>query len=135
MTSKFFKNWLNIFGVCGMVFAMYELEGTVKLIEATQTFASGFSKREFVVTSEDKYPQDIKFECTKEKIEMLEKVREGDKVKVSFNIRGNEYNGRYYVNLQAWRIDAVGNEISEDLANVAGSGEGGQMDDLEDSPF
>ena len=115
-----------------MVFTMYEMEGTVKLVEATQTFASGFSKREFVITSEDKYPQDIKFECTKEKIELLEKVREGDKVKVSFNIRGNEYNGRYYVNLQAWRIDAAGNEVSEDLANVAGSG---QVDDLEDSPF
>ena len=113
---------------------MYEMEGTVKKVEETQTFASGFAKREFVITSEDKYPQEIKFECTKEKIEMLEKVREGDKVKVSFNIRGNEYNGRYFVNLQAWRIDAAGNEVSEDLAKVSQSG-GGNVDDLEDSPF
>ncbi|OUW18216.1 MAG: hypothetical protein CBD18_03210 [Opitutales bacterium TMED158] len=116
---------------------MYEMEGKVKVIEDTQTFGSGFQKREFVVTSEEKYPQDIKFECTKEKIELLEKVRTGDQVKVSFNIRGNEYKGRYYVNLQAWRIEHGEGKVESDLANVTeegGSGSG-NLDDLEESPF
>ncbi len=116
---------------------MYELEGTVKLIEDTQTFSSGFSKREFVVTSDEKYPQDVKFECTKEKIEMLDKVRSGDRVKVSFNIRGNEYKGRYYVNLQAWRIEASGGEVDGSLSDVSGEAvsPAGNLDDIEDSPF
>ncbi|MBT5167314.1 MAG: DUF3127 domain-containing protein, partial [Opitutales bacterium] len=38
---------------------MYEMEGKVKVIEDTQTFGSGFQKREFVVTSEEKFPQDV----------------------------------------------------------------------------
>lgn len=118
-----------------MIPDMYELEGTIKVIEDTQTFGSGFQKREFVVTSEDKFPQDIKFECTKEKIELLEKVRTGDKVKVSFNIRGNEYKGRYYVNLQAWRIENGGGEVDSQLADVTEDGGGGNLDDLEESPF
>jgi len=25
-------------------------------------------------------------------------------VSVAFNLRGNEYNGKYYTNLQAWKI-------------------------------
>ena len=113
------------------------MEGTVKLLEETQTFSSGFAKREFVLTSEEKYPQDVKFECTKDKIELLEKVKAGDKVKVSFNIRGNEYKGRYYVNLQAWRIESGGGEVSEDFANVASedSSGSGNLDDTEESPF
>ena len=117
------------------------MEGKVKVIEDTQTFGSGFQKREFVVTSEEKFPQDLKFECTKEKIELLEKVRTGDQVKVSFNIRGNEYKGRYFVNLQAWRIENGGGEVSNDLANVtsgssgSSASSGGNADDLEDSPF
>ena len=82
----------------------YELSGTIKVIQETQTFPSGFSKREFVVTTEDRYPQDIKLECIKEKIELLENCAVGDKVTVSFDLRGNEYNDRYYVNLQAWKI-------------------------------
>lgn len=112
----------------------YEMEGSVKLVEETQTFSSGFSKREFVITTEEKYPQDVKFECTKEKIDMLEKVREGDKVKVSFNVRGNEYKGRYFVNLQAWKIEAGGNQVSDELANVSEDGSG-NADDFEESPF
>lgn len=115
---------------------MYEMEGTVKIIEDTQTFSSGFSKREFVVTTEDKYPQDVKFECTKEKIEMVDRLKEGDKVKVSFNIRGNEYKGRYYVNLQAWKIESGGGEVDHSLGSVSADAEGsGNLDDLEESPF
>lgn len=117
---------------------MYEMEGKVKVIEDTQTFGSGFQKREFVVISEEKFPQDIKFECTKDKIELLEKIRTGDNVKVSFNIRGNEYKGRYYVNLQAWRIEHGEGKVESDLANVteeSSSGGSSNMDDLEESPF
>ena len=126
---------LNIAGRSRILFGMYELEGTVKLIEDTQTFGSGFQKREFVVTTEEKFPQDVKFECTKDKIELLEKVRTGDRVKVSFNIRGNEYKGRYYVNLQAWRIENGGGEVDSNLAKVTGESGEGNLDDLEESPF
>jgi hypothetical protein len=78
-----------------------------------QTFKSGFTKREFVVTTDDdRFPQDVKFECIKDKAALLEGVQEGQRVKVSFDLRGNEYNGRYFVNLSAWRLepDAEGGE-------------------------
>ena len=52
---------------------MYELSGKLKWIGETQTFASGFIKREFVVTTaHDKYPQDIKFEIVKDKCPLLD---------------------------------------------------------------
>ncbi|MCC5806230.1 MAG: DUF3127 domain-containing protein [Opitutales bacterium] len=86
----------------------YQLTGTVKAVFDTRTFASGFSKREFVVTSEDKFPQDVAFECLKEKAALLDSVAEGQRVTVHFDINGREYNGRYFVNLAAWRIDAAG---------------------------
>ena len=87
---------------------MHELSGTVKVILDEQTFASGFNKREFVVTDEDdKYPQDIKFECVKDKVELVNKLSVGEKVKVTFDLRGNEYNGKYYVNLAAWKIESL----------------------------
>ena len=47
----------------------YDLTGTVKLIQDEQTFASGFKKREMVVTVEDgKYPQEINLEFVQEKM-------------------------------------------------------------------
>ena len=84
----------------------YEAAGTIKVVMDTQTFDSGFSKREFVVTTKEQYPQDLKFELVKDKISLIDKYKTGDDVKVSFNLRGNEYNGRYFVNLGAWKIDA-----------------------------
>ena len=83
----------------------YETEGTLKLLYDTQTFASGFAKREFVVEVPDgKYPQMLKFECVKDRIAMLDGMKIGDPVKVAFDIRGSEYKERFYVNLNAWKI-------------------------------
>ena len=82
-----------------------DLNGKIKLIYDTQEFASGFKKREFVVTTQEQYPQDVKFEAIKEKVDLLDTYKPGDEVNVNFNIRGNEYQGKYYVNLQAWRLE------------------------------
>lgn len=90
---------------------MFEITGKIKVISETQTFPSGFMKREFVVTTaHDKYPQDIKFEVVKEKCGILDEYQLEQAVQVNFDIRGNEYNGKYYVNLACWKLqpsDAV----------------------------
>ncbi len=84
----------------------FELTGTLKVLEDLQTFASGFTKREFVIEIPDgKYPQMVKFEVVRDKISQLDQVSIGDEIKVTFDIRGNEYKGRYYVNLNAWKIE------------------------------
>jgi len=88
----------------------YELTGKIKLFMDQQTFSSGFTKREFIVTTEGEYPQDIKLECVKDNVAKLSKFKEGDRVSVSFDVRGNEYKDRYYVNLVAWRIASFGAE-------------------------
>mgnify|MGYP001171532568 CR=1 FL=1 len=85
----------------------YEMIGKIKLMFDPMTFASGFTKREFVLTLEDDYPQDIKFVCVKEKCSLLDRVVVGDRVKVDFRIRGNEFKERYYVDLQAFKIDKM----------------------------
>lgn len=84
----------------------YDLTGKIKVIQAAQTFgAKGFTKRELVVTVEEgKYPQDISLEFVQDKVKMLDGLNVGQAVTVSFDIRGREYNGRYFNNLQAWRI-------------------------------
>lgn len=88
--------------------AMYEAAGKIKLISDTQTFPSGFMKREFVVTTaHDKYPQDLKFEMVKDKCAALDSFETGEDVQVTFDIRGNEYQGKYYVSLSCWKLQAA----------------------------
>jgi hypothetical protein len=88
---------------------MYEASGTIKVIFDEQSFPSGFTKREFVVTTEaERFPQDLKFELVKDKCALIDGFSDGQRVTVNFDIRGNEYNGKYFVNLSAWKIQAAG---------------------------
>jgi hypothetical protein len=83
----------------------FEVKGTLKKLFDQQDFPSGFYKRDFVVTTMEQYPQDIKFSALKEKSEQLGQYAEGDVLNVKFDLRGREYNGQYYVDLNAWRIE------------------------------
>jgi len=111
----------------------YELSGTVKVIQQPQTFSSGFSKRELVVTVQDgNYPQDINLEFVKDKADLLDSLSVGDTVKVWFDIRGREHNGRYYNNLSAWKVEKVGDTGQ---ASAPSNHPPVFDDDLDDVPF
>ncbi len=91
----------------------YDLTGKVKLIQPVQTFDSGFTKREMVVIVQDgKYPQEINLEFVQDKVGLLDNLQVGQEVTVTFDIRGREYNGRYFNNLQGWKIVTSGNETA-----------------------
>lgn len=49
-----------------------KLNGKVKLILDLQSWDSGFTKREFVITTNEQYPQDVKLECIKDKTSLLD---------------------------------------------------------------
>ena len=91
----------------------YELTGKIKLIQEAKTFDSGFTKREMVVVVEDgKYPQEINLEFVQDKVALLDNLQPGQEVTVTFDIRGREYNGRYFNNLQGWKIAAADEAVS-----------------------
>ena len=97
----------------------YELTGKIKLLQETQTFGSGFQKREIVLIVEDgKYSQEICLEFVQDKINLLDNLSVGQDITVFFNIKGREYNGRYFNNLQGWKI-TVNEESSEVSKNPA----------------
>lgn len=88
--------------------AELKLQGKILKIGELESFESGFRKVEFILKTEGEYSQEIKFESHKDKAENFIKYnKEGDDVDVSFNIKGNEHNDKYYVNLVAWRTDKI----------------------------
>ena len=113
----------------------YELTGKVKLLQDPKTFDSGFTKREVVVTVDDgKYPQDISLEFVQDKVSLLDEVDVGQEVTISFDIRGREYNGRYFNNLQGWRIQP--NDSDARAGNEKKQGEANSFDPVDDDvPF
>ena len=92
-----------------------ELQGTVKKIGETQTFASGFQKRELVLLTEEQYPQPIQIDFLSDKIDLLNNVSEGENVKIGINIRGKEWTNpqgevKYFNSITGWRIEKVSSE-------------------------
>ncbi len=83
----------------------YIVEGKLIRKQDTQQVSEKFRKREFVVETTEQYPQKIKLEFTQDNCGKLDGYNEGDMVKVSFNLRGSEWQGKFFVNLQAWRIE------------------------------
>ena len=83
---------------------------TIKSIDKLKTFDSGFSCVNFVVVTEEEYPQTLNLQANKEKAENLIKYNKvGDKVDVSINLRGREWvnpKGETVVfnTIEAWKI-------------------------------
>ena len=80
----------------------YAVTGCISSIGPVRKFNSGFEKQEIVLNDKDpKYPQEIAIGFAKEMIARLAEFSEGDHVHIQFDIRGREYNGRHFVDLNA----------------------------------
>ena len=89
----------------------FEVEGKLHRIFPTEQKSASFQTREFVLEIMDgNYPQLIKFQAVQDRCASLDSFRENDKVKVHFDLRGREWNGKYLANLNAWRVERATDE-------------------------
>ncbi len=65
-----------------------------------------WKKQEFLIETNDQYPKKVIFSVWGDKVSMLNSLTPGIEVKVSFNPESREFNGRWYTDLRAWKIDA-----------------------------
>jgi single-strand DNA-binding protein len=126
----------------------YEIEGILHKKFDIESKSGTFQTREFVITTEGTYPQFVKFRLTQDKCSVIDAYNEGEKVKVSFDLRGREWQGKYFTNLNAWRVDksaSVSPEISAAAASLpptppsfettAATPDLGLPSDFDDLPF
>jgi hypothetical protein len=109
-----------------------EIKGKIEKIFDVQVISDKFSKLELVVQTDDKYPQSVPIQFTNANIAKLSGVKVGDAVTVQYNVRGKEYQGRYFVSLDGWQI-AVNSSNNTPVIESAGHAK--IEDDLDDMPF
>ena len=113
-----------------------EIEGTLsqKLPVQSGNSARGpWAKQEFILEYPDgNFTAKACFTAWgQEKVQELAKYQIGDKVKVSFNLKSREYNGRWYNDLQIWKIAPAG---AQPAAPQAGAWPQAPAPTLEDMP-
>jgi hypothetical protein len=99
-------------------------KGTIHHLGEAKQVSEKMNIREFVLSIGDKYPQLVQFQAVNERVKFLETARVGQECEVKFDLRGREYNGKYYVSLNAWDIriatpastsKPISDEIDDDL--------------------
>ena len=86
-----------------------KIRGFIKKIMPTETVGDSFQKRTIVVETDTdtKYPQEVPFELHQDRCTLADAYSEGQQVEVSFNLRGREWQGRYYANIVAWKLAPI----------------------------
>ena len=95
-----------------------ELQGTVKKIGETQTFASGFQKAEVVLETNEQYKQYLSVDFLQDKIDLLNNVSVGDSVKIVINLNGRLWTNpqgeeKCFNSIVAWRLEKVSGEAPQ----------------------
>lgn len=98
----------------------YDYTGVVEEVMATQTFASGFTKRDVIigndVDSQSKYPNLVKFSFKKDNCALLDGIKKGQRCKVHFVVEGRRWDGpkgtQYFVDLTAHKIEVLNEDGS-----------------------
>ena len=80
-----------------------EVTGTIHKIEELQTF-NEFTKQNLIIKTNEQYPQFLNIEFHKDKTTLLNSKQVGETVTVGINLRGKEYNGKYYNSFIGWKI-------------------------------
>lgn len=95
--------------------------GSIVKVFDTQTFGAKFTKREFLIETDELDPQLLKFEFQGDFVNVLDNFCEGEMITVAYLVKGAEWNGKYFTNLIAVAIaeiveDKVYDEFKKDKA-------------------
>lgn len=86
----------------------FEIVGRVHKIYDTETKGNnGFQAREFVIEVSGMYPQFVKFQLTQDRCSLMDNYAVDKNIKVYFDLRGREWNDKFFTNLNAWKIEAA----------------------------
>lgn len=126
--------------------AIYEYTGVVEKILPLQTFNSGFTKRDIVLTDdigqESKWPNHIAFTFKKDNANVLNTVKEGQRAKIRFAIDGREWTNpqgqvKYFTDLTGLKLEIVNADggSTEAVPAPADSAEFSDPGEVDDMPF
>lgn len=82
----------------------FTVKGKLHKVFETERKSDKLEIRDFVIKTDEQYPQYIKFQLMNDKTSQVDPFSEGQNIEVSFNLRGRESDGKFFTNLQAWKV-------------------------------
>lgn len=94
--------------ISGIVFAILESQ------LGTSSNGNKWVKHNFVIETEGQYAKKIKFDFFSKDPTSKLSFSEGDNITVSFNLESREYNGKWYSNINAYKVTTEGQRAQQD---------------------
>jgi len=86
----------------------YEVKGILHAIQDTRRVSEKFSTRSFTIkVADDKYEQFITFELINDRTDMIDSFGIGEELTVSFNLKGRQWQEKYFNTLEAWKVQGI----------------------------
>src|SRR5690606_1900688 len=82
---------------------------------------SEWKKQDFVIETEGAYPKTVCFSCWGDRIPSSAVLQEGNKLRIDFDPESREFNGKWYTDLKAWKVEVDGG--TGDMSSSMASGE------------
>lgn len=101
-----------------------DIKGRVIQLLALQTGEGKngtWKKQDFVIETDGQYPKKVCISAWGDKINESA-LQVGNEINVSFDVESREYNGRWYTDLKAWKIDTLGATSSEQPTSTPTTG-------------
>lgn len=78
-----------------------------------------WKKQSIVVNTGGDYPQLLQVDFINDKCDQLNEFNTDSEVTVAINLKGREYNGKYYTNITGWKVSKYNEEVSSADQNPA----------------
>lgn len=82
-----------------------KLISKLSLLTGTSKSGNNWQKQEFVIETLDQYPKKVCAQLWGDKTDQLSQFEIGSTLKVSFDVESREFNGKWYTDLRAWKIE------------------------------
>ena len=90
----------------------FDIEGKLVKKYDAESKSPTFQTREFVIeVNSGNYPEFVKFQLTQDRCSLIESYHEGDRIRVHFDLRGREWQGKYFTNLKFFVKKVCGNSL------------------------
>lgn len=112
---------------------------TAKLIQVlplqTGTGKNGqWKKQDIIVETEATYPKKICVSVWGDKID-ASGLQTGNLLKIDFDVESREFNGRWYTDVKAWKIEPVGSSAKTVADTITGNQGPENVNNDDDLPF
>jgi hypothetical protein len=74
-----------------------------------------WTKQDFIIETQEQFPKKVCISVWGDKAKELDTIAVGETMKAGINIESREFNGKWYTDVKAWRIEKQGASQNNDL--------------------